>query len=158
MRRTTASDLLAPFFTILVIGYVLLRFTYDSLPPVDYGIGVPLLFLTIIEFLAARRVRAAVGHDPDAKVIQAIVIARLVALGKASALVGAGLLGAVSALLLRVAPDAGRVKAAGSDLRVGIVLFAVCGLLLAAGIVLERSGIDPGRSEQRRSGPPAAAA
>jgi hypothetical protein len=38
------------------------------------------------------------------------------------------------------------------------VLFAVCGLLLAAGIVLERSGIDPGRSEQRRSGPPAAAA
>ena len=158
MKRTSSGDLLAPFFAVLVIVYVLLRFSYDSLPPVGFGIGVPLLFLAIIEFLLARRVRAAVGHDPDAKVIQAIVIARLVALGKASALVGAGLVGAVGGLLLRVAPDAGRVHAAGNDLRAAIVLFGVCALLVAAGIVLERAGIDPGRTDQRRTGPPAAAA
>lgn len=158
MRRTTLADLIGPFVAVVVIGYVLLRFTYDSLPPVGYGIGVPLLFLAVIEFLLARRVRAAVGHDPEAKLMAAIAIARLVALGKASALVGAGLLGAVAALLLRVGPDAGRVRAASNDLRVGIVLFAVCALLLAAGLVLERAGIDPGRRDRNRPGPPTAVA
>ena len=158
MRRTSAGDLIAPFLGVLVIIYVLLRVTYDSLPPVGYGIGVPLVFLAIIEFVAARRVRAAVGHDPDAKAMPAIFIARLVALGKASALVGAGLLGAVVGLLLRVAPDAARVRAAGSDLRVGIVLFAVCALLLAAGLVLERAGIDPNHPDRPRPGPPTATA
>lgn len=157
MRRTSAADLLAPFFAVLVIVYVLLRVVYGSVPPLGYGIGVPLLFLAVIEFWLARRIRAAVGHEPEAKVMAAIVIARFVALGKASALVGAGLLGAFGALLLRVAPDAGRVSAAGDDLRTGIVLFVVSALLLVAGLLLERAGIDPGRSDGPNSGPRAAA-
>ncbi len=158
MRRTSAADLLRPFLIVLVVVYLLLRFTYDSLPPVGYGICVPLLFLAIFEFLAARRVRAAVSHDPDAKAMPAITIARLVALGKASALVAAGLMGAVGGLLLRVAPDAARVRAASSDLRVGIVIFAVSAVLLGAGLLLERSGVDPGQTQHRRPNPPAAAA
>ena len=157
MRRTSLTDLLGPFVAVFVIVYALLLSFYGSLPPIGYGIGVPLLFLAVVEFLMARRVRAAVGHDPDAKVMPAIVIARLVALGKASALVAAGLLGAIAALLLRVAPDASRVHAAASDLRAGIVLFAVCALLLAAGLVLERAGIDPGRTRRDHPGPPTAA-
>jgi len=137
---------------------VILRSISDSLPPVGYGIAVPLLFLAVVELLTARRVRAAISHDPEAKAMPAIVIARLVALGKASALVAAGLLGAVGALILRVVPDVGRVRAATNDLQAGIVLFTVCAVLLTAGLVLERAGIDPGHSDQRRPGPPAAAA
>lgn len=158
MRRTSVTDLLGPFFVVALLAYLLLRSVYDSLPPIDYTVGLPLLFLAAVELVAARRIRAAVSHDPDARVIPAITVARLVALGKASALVAAGLLGAVAGLILRVAPDAGRVRAASSDLRVAITLFVVCGLLLAAGLILERAGIDPGRTNHRKQGPPAAAA
>ena len=67
----------------------------------------------------------------------AIVIARCVALGKASALVAAGVAGAAVALLIRVIPDAGTVRAASSDLRVGVFLLLAAVLLLVAGLLLE---------------------
>jgi Na+/H+ antiporter NhaD/arsenite permease-like protein len=73
----------------------------------------------------------------------AIAIARCVALGKASSLVAAGVAGAAVALLVRVGPDAGSVRAAAADVRVGAVLFAASMLLCVAGLLLERAGIDP---------------
>ena len=72
------------------------------------------------------------------------------ALGKASALVSAGILGACAALLIRVLPDAGSVRAAANDLRVGLVVLAVTALLMAAGLVLERAGIAPGHDRMNR--------
>jgi UPF0716 family protein affecting phage T7 exclusion len=73
----------------------------------------------------------------------AISVARCVALGKASALVAAGICGAAVAVIARVAPDASTVHAAGNDLRVGLLLLVAGGLLLVAGLLLERAGIDP---------------
>ena len=52
----------------------------------------------------------------------AIAIARCVALGKASALVGAAVAGAAVALLARVLPEAGTVSAAAHDAGVGALL------------------------------------
>ncbi len=147
MRRTTVGDLAVPFFIIGATVYVLLRLSYGSIPPLQYLLPVPLAVLAIAEYLLARRVRAAVRHDPHARPMAAIVIARCVALGKASALVAAGVLGAGVALLTRVSPDATTVKAAGNDLRVGIALLVAAALLLAAGLLLERAGIDPSRRD-----------
>jgi len=89
MRRTRALDLIVPFVAVGVIGYVLLKFNYDSLPPLGDVTPVPLAALAVTEFVVARRVRAAVRHDPMAKPMTAIAIARSVALGKASSIVGA---------------------------------------------------------------------
>jgi hypothetical protein len=74
----------------------------------------------------------------------AIVIARCVALGKASSLVGAGVAGAAVGLLVRVAPDANLLKSANHDTSVAAFLVAAAVLLVIAGVVLERAGIDPG--------------
>jgi Protein of unknown function (DUF3180) len=144
MRRTTLGDLAVPFFVFGVTAYVLLRIGYDSIPPLQYAISFPLAGLALVEFVASRRVRAAVRHDPRAKPMAALVIARCVALGKASALVAAGIVGAAVALFIRVVPDAGRVRAAANDVRVSIFLVIGAGLLVAAGLLLERSGVDPG--------------
>ena len=54
-----------------------LQFSYSSLPPLQPVIPVPLVALAAAEFVAARRVRAAVRHDPNAKAMTAIVIAPL---------------------------------------------------------------------------------
>lgn len=150
MRRTRWSDLAVPFVVIGVTVYVLLRFTYSSLPPLQPLTPIPLAALAVAEFVAARRVRAAVRHVPDAKPMTAIVIARCVALGKASALVAAGVGGAAAGLLARVVPDLGSVRAAAGDTRVGALLLGTAALLVAAGLLLERAGIDPGKERERQ--------
>jgi hypothetical protein len=144
MRRTGPGDLVVPFLVIGVTAYVLLRFSYNSLPPLGGFVPVPLAALAVAELVAARRVRAAVRHDPNARPMAAIVIARCVALGKASSLVGAGVAGAAVGLLVRVAPDANLLKSAKHDTSVAAFLVAAAVLLVIAGVVLERAGIDPG--------------
>ena len=151
MRRTGVADLAVPFFVIGVTAYVLLKISYQSLPPLQYFTAVPLGALAIAEAVAARRVRAAVRHEPLARPMAAIVIARCVALGKASSLVGAGVAGAAVALLIRTLPEASTVHAAAADARVGGVILGVTLLLIAAGLLLERAGIDPNRHDDRGS-------
>jgi hypothetical protein len=144
MRRTGPGDLAVPFVLIGVTLYVLLRFSYTSYPSLHYFVPGPLAVLAVGEFIAARRVRAAVRHDPNARPMAAIVIARCVALGKASSLVSSAVAGAATALLVRVAPNAGTVKAAAEDTRISALLLGAALLLVAAGLLLERAGIDPG--------------
>ena len=142
-RRTRPSDLLIPFLVVGVLSYLLLQAAYDSLPPFRWFTAVPIGALALIELVLANRVRGAVRHRPQARPMTALAVARAVALGKASALVGAAIAGAAFALMSYVLPDAGRTAAAGHDLRVGLVLLVVTVLLLAAGLVLERAGVDP---------------
>jgi hypothetical protein len=148
LRRTRWSDLAAPFVDIGVTVYVLLRFSYTDLLQLNYLVPVPIAALAVAELIAARRVRAAVRHDPDAKPMAAIVIARCVALGKASCLVGAGVAGAALGLVGRLLPDVRVVRVAASDARVGSLLFGAAALLVVAGLLLERAGIDPGQERR----------
>lgn len=150
LRRTTVNDLAVPFALVGGAVYVLLRFSYGSLPPLKVLIAAPLAALAAAEFVAARRVRAAVRHDPNAKVMAAIVIARCVALGKASSLVGAGVAGAAAALLIRLVPDLGQVDVAGHDAIVAAFVLGSSGLIVGAGLLLERAGVDPGNDDPPR--------
>jgi len=152
LRRTTLGDLAVPFVVIGVAVYILLRWSYDSIPQMQYVVVAPLAALAVIEFVVSRRVRAAVRHDPDARLMTAIAIARCVALGKATALVAAGVLGAALGIVARTAPDADTVTAAAHDTRVGVLLAVVAALLIGAGLLLERSGIDPGSDDDRNEG------
>ena len=152
MRRTSIVDLLIPFAIIGIAAYVLLRLSYGSIPTLSYAAPVPLAALAVAELVAARRVRAAVKHLPDAKPMEAIVIARCVALGKASSLVGSAVAGAAVALLVRVVPDADATRAAGHDTRAGAILLGAGVLIVIAGLVLERAGLDPNRDHPDSNG------
>ena len=149
IRRTNAGDLLLPFAAVAVIGYLLLRLTYSSLPPFQWFIALPIAALAIAEVVIARRVRAAVRHRPGAKPMTAFAIARGVALGKSSSLVGAAVAGGAAALAVKVLPDANRTNAADRDLRVAVAVFIVSLALVASGLLLERAGIDPGHRNRR---------
>lgn len=145
MRRTRLIDLVVPLVVVAALVWAVLRFTYQDLPPLTWFAPVPLAVLGIAELVAARRVRGAVRHERWARPMTAIVIARCVALGKASSVVGAAVLGAAIGLLVRVLPEAGDVRAAANDTRVGAGLAAAAALVIVAGLVLERAGIDPNR-------------
>lgn len=148
MRRTTPGDLAVPFVIIAVAIYVLLRRSYESIPPLQFITAIPLFVLAVVEIVLARRVAAAVGHKPGARLMSALTIARCAALGKASALAGAGVLGAAAGLLAHVVPDASRVTAAAHDTRVGIVLAASALAVTLAGWLLERAAVDPNASRR----------
>src|SRR4051812_30922708 len=148
LRRTRWSDLVAPLVVIAVTTYVLLRFSYRDLPQLQYFVAAPIAALAVAEVVAARRVRAAVRHDPNARPMAAIVIARCVALGKASSLVGAGVAGAALGMITRLLPDVRIVRAAGHDARVATLLLAASVFLVGAGLLLERAGVDPGRDRR----------
>lgn len=150
MRRTRWTDLVVPFLIVGVTAYVLLRFSYDSYLQLRYLVPVPLAALAVAEYVAARRVRAAVRHDPRARPMAAIVIARCVALGKASSLVGSGVAGAALGMIVRLLPDVADIKVAAHDTTVGAFLCGAALLLVGAGLLLERAGIDPGSDEQKR--------
>ncbi|MDQ6850636.1 MAG: DUF3180 domain-containing protein [Actinomycetota bacterium] len=150
MRRTGVIDLLVPLVVIGLTVYTLLRVSYDAIPPLGYFVPVPLAALAAAEFVMARRVRAAVRHEPMAKPMTAIAVARCVALGKASSIVGAAVVGAAVALLARVLPEAGTVRAATNDTRVGALLLAASVLVAAGGLLLERAGIDPNLDKRDR--------
>jgi hypothetical protein len=152
MRRTGVLDLVLPLVVIGLSVYVLLKVSYGSIPALGYFAPVPLAVLAVAEFVAARRVRAAVRHEPLARPMTAIAIARCVALGKASAVVGAAVVGAGVALLARVLPEAGTVTAAAHDARVGSLLVGAAILVATAGLLLERAGIDPNRDRRPHPG------
>jgi len=152
IRRTTLFDLAVPFGIVGVTVYVLLRLSYASIPTLNYASAVPLAALAAAEFVAARRVRAAVRHVPGARPMQAIAIARCVALGKASSLVGSGVAGAAGGLLIRVIPEAGTVQAAAHDTRAGAFLAAAAALIVGAGLLLERAGLDPNHDRHDEDG------
>ncbi len=148
MRRTRWTDLAVPLVVVAVAVYVVLSLSYADLPPLQYIVPVPLAALAAVEFVVAHRVRAAVRHDRGAKPMTAIAVARCVALGKASSLVGAGVVGAAVALLAWVLPDVGTVRSATNDARVGALLLLAAILLVVSGLLLERAGVDPGSTAQ----------
>jgi uncharacterized membrane protein len=143
MRRTGLADLLIPFVLAGGLSYALLRIGYESLPPIQWFIALPIVALAIAELVIARRVRAAVRHQPQAKPMTALAVARAVALGKATALAAAVVAGAAAGLVLKLLPSSGQANTAGHDLRVGYLLLVVTAALLMAGLLLERAGIDP---------------
>jgi hypothetical protein len=146
MRRTRWPDLVVPFLVVGVTTYALFKFSYHGYLQLRYLVPAPLAALAVAEFVAARRVRAAVRHDPDAKPMAALVIARCVALGKASSMVGAAVVGFATALLARLLPDVGTVVLARDDATVGGLLLGAAVLLVVGGLLLERAGVDPGNA------------
>src|SRR4051812_42786340 len=104
MRRTGWTDLIAPFLVVGLTSYAFFKFSYHGYLQLKYLVPAPLGALAVAEFVAARRVRAAVRHDPQAKPMAALVIARCVALGKASSVVGAAVAGAAAGRLAPLPP------------------------------------------------------
>ena len=148
-RLTTARDLAVPGLGCAVLSYAVFVSVYASIPPLRAFTAAPLFALAVGELAAAGRVRAAVRHRVDAKPITAISVARLVALAKASALVGAGVVGAALGALLRLVPDLGRVEAARSDSLAAALIGAASVILVAAAWRLERAAVDPSRAQRR---------
>jgi len=116
--------------------YLLVDNYHSLLPALSVGGPIGLGVVALGEAVVARGTRARLEGRPRTKPIEPITVARLAALGKATALVAAPLAGAYAGLLGRVLQLDSAV--ARSDTRIGIA-GVVCGVgMCAAGLFLER--------------------
>ena len=99
--------------------------------------------------LAANQLRDRIRRRPGALPVQPLVAARMLALAKASAVVGAVMVGIWAGLLVYVVPRLGQLAAAGNDTVVGAIGVVAAVALTAAGIVARVLLPDPCSARRR---------
>lgn len=92
-----------------VATWAVLQFTYVSLPPLPWTAAPTFLLLALGEIVSAVNIRARIQHKPDTKPIEPMVVARMVALAKASSVAGAVLTGMFGGFLVQLADSLQKV-------------------------------------------------
>jgi hypothetical protein len=140
MGPTRKRDLTAATVIAAVVSYLLVVLLYQWFPPITLWTGVSLLAVAIAEAGWAFYVRAKIndgeiGDGPGW--LHPLAVARSVVIAKASAWVGALVLGWWLGVLVYLVPRRGTLKVAGED-TAGAAVAAVCALaLLVAALWLQ---------------------
>lgn len=132
MAPTRVRFLLVVAFVAALVGNLLVRLTYNSLPAFPLLAGATLGVLGLAEALAGNALRARIHRRPGTSPVQPLVAARALLVAKASALGGAIMVGVWSGLLAHVLPRSADIAAAAGDTAAAAVGL-VCALGLVAG-------------------------
>ena len=135
MRFTRARDLVATGIVTGVVGYLLVLQFYGDLPRLPTLAGITLLALAAVEAGLAGVVRNRIRRGTIA--LQAVSIARAMALAKASSILGAIMLGAWLGLFGYLFPRRDELAAAADDLPSAVVGLGCSAALIAAALWLE---------------------
>lgn len=150
MHATRIRDLAAVLVVVGVVAWVLILRGYGSLPKLSWFLPVAIIVLALIEglvgFQLRDRIRRTRGNTPP---VEPLAAARMVALAKASAYVGAALTGAFAGVLGYTVPRRDQIAAAQGDMTVGIVGIAGSLLLVSAALWLEYCCRTPDLPEDR---------
>jgi divalent metal cation (Fe/Co/Zn/Cd) transporter len=146
MRPTRWYVLLLIAVVVGAVAYTVTRSSYDSLPRPGAVALFWLALLTIAEFYVAVMTRARLAGRAGTKPINPLAVARLVALAKASAVVGAAAFGGYAGFLTWV----GRLDspAANTDTRVSAVGVGLGLLLVGTALFLEHVCRVPKRQDE----------
>jgi Protein of unknown function (DUF3180) len=132
MGPTRKRDLTAASVLVAVAGYMVVVLLYRYFPPIDVWTGVSLLAVAAVEAGWAFYVRVKInkGEIGDARGwLHPLAVARSVLIAKASAWVGALVLGWWIAVLVYLLPRRSTLRVAGED-TAGAVVAAVSALAL----------------------------
>jgi hypothetical protein len=132
MGPTRKRDLTAATVLGAAVGYLLVMLLYQWFPPITLFTGVSLLAVAIAEAAWAFYVRtkindAEIGDGPGW--LHPLAVARSVVIAKASAWVGAVVLGWWVGVLVYLLPRRATLRVAGED-TAGASVAAVCALAL----------------------------
>ncbi|XVV17854.1 DUF3180 domain-containing protein [Actinoplanes sp. CA-131856] len=147
MRPTSISVLIVAGLAAAAVGWLLLSFSYSSLPELPWSPVIVLAVLAVAEGLLAQNTSARIQRKPGTMPVDPLAVARYVALAKASSLVGAISAGFSAGLLAWLAMEP--TQAAHDDIpkAVGGVVGALA--LVGAALWLERSCRVPERPDSK---------
>ena len=132
MGPTRKRDLTAAVLVAAAVGYALVVELYRWFPPITVWTGMSLLALAVAEALWGRYVRSKISSgeigDGNSR-LHPIAVARTVMIAKASAWVGAVVLGWWVGVLVYLWPKRGDLRVAGED-TTGAIVAAVSALAL----------------------------
>ena len=140
MGPTRKRDLTAATVLGAVVGYMIVVLLYRYFPPIDVWTGVSLLAVAIAEAAWAFYVRAKIndGEIGDARGwLHPLAVARSVLIAKASAWVGALVLGWWIAVLVYLLPRRSTLRVAGEDTAGSVVAAASALALVVAALWLQ---------------------
>lgn len=156
MRPVPRRDLLVVALGLGVVGWLVVRAFYGSLPGFHWWQPLPLVLLAAAEALGARSLRARLGADrerrraarsgepvalaPGQRVdepVEPMLVARLAVLAQASAWAGAGFAGLWAGALTFTATQVGRLAAAPGDALAAGLGVACSVALVGAALLLE---------------------
>ena len=137
LRPTSISVLIVAGLGAAALGWLLLSFTYQSLPDLPWSPVAALFVLAIAEGSLAQNTSARIQHRRGALPVDPLAVARYVALAKASSLVGALSAGFSAGLLAWLAMEP--TEAAHNDLPVAGAGLVGAAALIGAALWLERS-------------------
>ncbi|MBB3749337.1 hypothetical protein FHT44_001798 [Mycolicibacterium sp. BK634] len=147
MGPTRKRDLTAAVVGVAILAYLLVHILYHYFPPITAWTGLSLLAVAALEAAWAVSVRTKI-RDGQIGVgggrLHPLTVARSVVVAKASAWVGALMLGWWIGVLVYLLPRRTELRVAGADTP-GAVIAAVSALaLVAAGLWLQHCCKSPG--------------
>ncbi len=147
LAATRLRDLALVGAVTALIGWLAVRQWYGDIPPLRWFVPLSLALLAAAEAIAATQLRARIRYRPGTRPVHPLVAARSLALAKASALVGAGMVGLWVGLLLFTVPRLSYLAAAGDDTRVGVLGVVASLSLVGSALWLEYSCRTPDRPD-----------
>lgn len=155
MGPTRWRDLAVAAVLTAVAGYLLVLLLYRWFPPITLFTGISLLAVAVVEAAWAVHVRAKIS-DGEIGVgtgrLNPLSVARSVVIAKASAWVGALVLGWWSAVLVYLLPRRSTLRVAVED-TAGAAVAAVCALaLIVAALWLQHCCKSPGEPPENPDG------
>jgi hypothetical protein len=136
-QPTHPRDLAVVAAVVGLLTWLVVHRWYGSLPSLRWYVPLSLAILAVAELISGFQTRARIRRRPGLEPIDPLVAARQLALAKASALVGAAMLGAWAGLLLYLLPRLDTLAAAGGDTVTGTLGVASAALLVGAALWLE---------------------
>ncbi|GIF25276.1 hypothetical protein BJ973_007528 [Actinoplanes tereljensis] len=137
LRPTSISVLIVACLGAAALGWLLLSFTYQSLPELPWSPVIVLFVLSIAEGLLAQNTSVRIQRKPGTLPVDPLAVARYVALAKASSLVGSLSAGFSAGLLAWLAMEP--TEAAHNDLPAAGAGLVAAAALIGTALWLERS-------------------
>jgi hypothetical protein len=151
MGPTRIRDLAAVAAAAMVIGYLTIRLIYRYFPPITLWTGLSLLAIASVEIWWGTSVRSRIR---DGRIgagggrLHPLAVARTVAIAKASAWVGALMLGWWTAVLAYLGPRRTDLRVAAADLPGAAVAVLSALALVAAALFLQHCCKSPGEPDE----------
>jgi len=137
VRFTRARDLVLVGVIAAAVANLLLLVGYDSLPPLPTLAGGTLFVLAVLELIFALVLRPRLSRKPGTRPVPALQAVRVVALAKASSLLGAIMAGAALGALVYVVPKRAQLVVAANDTTSAVVALIGAAALIASALWLE---------------------
>jgi len=136
-QPTHLRDLALLAVALGLLSWLAVRQWYGSLPRLHWFVPLSLGVLAVAEAISGFQLRARIRRRPGLTPVDPLVAARQLALAKASALVGAAMLGLWAGMLIYLLPRLSTLTAARGDASTSTIGVACAVLLAAAALWLE---------------------